>query len=94
MQKLTFKAYAVKHKMSLFSVVKLVKTGKVKTTVEEENGKEVSYILLDDSVNEKSIKPMKSKGENRDFDVEAELKALILEVKRLKEEVNKLKVAY
>jgi len=94
MQKLSLKAYAVKHKMSLFSVVKLAKSGIVNTVVEEVNGKDVSYILLDDTLNEKSRKPMKSKGENRDFDVEAELKALILEVKRLKEEVNKLKVSY
>jgi len=40
MEKITLKAYAIKHKMSMFQVVKLVKSGKVKSeTIEEEEEK-------------------------------------------------------
>ena len=38
MQRVTIKAYAVKHKLSIFNVIKMVKSGKVKTDFIEENG--------------------------------------------------------
>ncbi len=38
MQRITIKAYAVKHKLSIFNVMKMVKTGKLKIDSIEENG--------------------------------------------------------
>ena len=48
MEKMTMKAYAVKHKLSLFNVVKLIKSGKVKSETVTEDGREKVYILLDE----------------------------------------------
>lgn len=49
MQKMTLKQYATKQKMSLFNVVKMVKSGALKSETVEENGKEVTYVLVDPS---------------------------------------------
>lgn len=49
MQKMTLKQYATKQKMSLFNVVKMVKSGALKSETAEENGKEVTYVLVDPS---------------------------------------------
>ena len=49
MQKMTLKQYATKQKMSLFNVVKMVKSGVLKSETVEENGKEVTYVLVDPS---------------------------------------------
>ncbi len=50
MEKLTIKAYAVRHKLSIFDVVKKLKSGDLHTQIVEENGKEITYILLDKSM--------------------------------------------
>jgi uncharacterized protein YceH (UPF0502 family) len=47
MERMSIKSYAVKNKMSMFNVVKMVKSGELKSEVVEENGKEVTYILSD-----------------------------------------------
>jgi len=45
MQKVTIKAYAVKHKLSIYNVVKMTKSGQVPTQTVVENGKDIVYIL-------------------------------------------------
>jgi uncharacterized protein YceH (UPF0502 family) len=45
MERITLKAYAVKHKLSLFNVVKMVKSGELKSETVRENGKETTYIV-------------------------------------------------
>lgn len=91
MQKMTLKSYAVKHKMSFFSVVKLVKSGKIKSRTEEVDGKEVTYILPEEKESDPGQKVEKKELKNEPFDLEKELKKLILEVETLKEEIEKLK---
>ncbi|NOR54669.1 MAG: hypothetical protein GQ531_00525 [Sulfurovum sp.] len=91
MQKLTLKSYAVKHKMSLFSVVKLVKNAKLKSSIENENGKEVTYILLDESETPLKMK-VAQKETNTPLNVEETLKQLMQEVAQLKKEVAQLKL--
>ena len=49
------KAYAVKHKLSTFNVMKMVKAGKVQSEVFNEKGREVTYILFDEEM-EKEIR--------------------------------------
>ena len=48
MEKLSIKAYAAKHKLSIFNVVKMTKSGQVPTETVVENGKDVVYIILND----------------------------------------------
>jgi polyhydroxyalkanoate synthesis regulator phasin len=94
MQKMTLKAYAVKHKISLFNVVKMVKSGKLRSEVVEENGKEVTYILPDPAQNttekrqEQTSQPTLS---------QEELHTLVLslqeEVTRLRQEMDHLKIS-
>ena len=91
MQKLTIKAYAVKHKLSIFNVMKMVKSGKLKTEIVEENEKEITYILLDETIEkeiESSIVPVKKQEE---FTLREIVKVLQKEVKLLREEIEVLK---
>jgi hypothetical protein len=93
MEKITIKAYAVKHKLSIFNVMKMVKSGKLKTTVEVENSKEITYILLDATIEEeveKSIVPM---SERESATIKKELKQLRVEMAALKNEIALLKKA-
>ncbi len=92
MEKLTIKAYAVQHKLSIFNVVKLLKTGKLKTSVENENGKEITYIILDKEI-EREIKEgtIVSMGKSTLSSLEKEINLLKKELKFLKEEIDILK---
>ena len=91
MQKITIKAYAVKHKLSIFNVMKMVKSGKVKTEIVDENGKEVNYILLDEATEKEikdSIVPI---GQQEEFTLREIVHVLQKEVKLLREEIEVLK---
>jgi len=91
MQKVTIKTYAVKHKLSIFNVMKMVKSGKLKSEIVEENGKETTYILLDEDI-EKEIKegivPIEGKVEAA---LREEMKSLRKEIQLLREEIEVLK---
>jgi len=91
MERMTIKAYAVKHKLSMFNVMKMIKAGEIKSEVFHEKGREVTYILIDDAkekeISEKII-PIEQK---QDFDLKQEMFALKKELKRLQEEVEVLK---
>jgi len=90
-QPVTIKAYAIKHKLSIFNVMKMVKSRKLKTDIVEENGKEITYILLDDKI-EKEIKEGIVPIEKRDeISVKEMIKVLQNEVKCLREELEVLK---
>jgi hypothetical protein len=71
--------------------MKMAKSGKLKTDIVKENGKEVTYILLDKAIEkeiQKGIVPIKEKDE-------ASLKEMISilqkEVRQLREEMSMLK---
>ncbi|MGB5963941.1 MAG: hypothetical protein WBF77_09725 [Sulfurimonadaceae bacterium] len=49
MKELTLKEYAVKHKISLFNVMKLAKAGKIPSDTRKINGKEEMVILTDEA---------------------------------------------
>ena len=91
MERITIKAYAVKHKLSIFNVMKMVKSGKVKSEVFQEKGREVTYILFDEET-EKEIRekivPMEHKEE---FMLREEIKFLRKEIQLLREDVEELK---
>ncbi len=86
------KAYAVKHKLSLFNVVKLVKSGKVKSETVTEDGKEKVYIVADDNetLTQEEVKTapqgkVQEALETRVANLEAEVKLLRRELQALKE---------
>ena len=91
MQKSTIKAYAVKHKLSIFNVMKMVKSGKLKSEVVKEDEKEVTYILLDEDI-EREIKegivPIENKEESTLKEI---VKVLQQDVKLLRKEIEELK---
>lgn len=91
MQKLTIKAYAVRHKLSIFNVMKMVKSGKLKTETVEENEKEIMYILADEAI-EKEIQDNIVPIEKQEVSTLSEaVKVLQKEVKLLQEEIEVLK---
>ncbi len=89
MQKMSVKAYARKHRLSIYNVIKMAREGKLQSETVEEAGKEVLYILVDDAREEQvsesilPVDPPKTLKEEN-----ALLKA---EIKRLKEELAKCK---
>ena len=89
MQKLTVKAYAKKHKLSIYNVIKMTRTGELQTVTEEENGKEVVYILVDDETEAKLQKEIIHQNPPKSLKEENML--LRAEIKRLKEELEKCK---
>jgi len=70
MERMTIKNYATRNKLSIFNVVKMVKSGALKSEVVEENGKEVTYILAEKdsstSLPEKNLS--KSREDEKDLD--------------------------
>jgi len=91
MDKMAMKGYAVKHKLSIFNVMKMVKSGKVKSGVFEETGKEVTYIVLDDITEAEVQDGIIYKEEKNDATLEEEMKRLKKEVLVLRDEFDALK---
>ena len=88
---MTMKAYAVKYKLSLFNVVKLVKSGKLKSETVMEEGREKVYVIMDDHgiSGEKEVKTgMQHAGEEG---LEVRVIQLESEVQRLRREMDALK---
>lgn len=91
MEKLTMKAYAVKHKLSIFNVMKMVKAGKLESIIVEEGEKEVTYVIPNEKA-EKELKPTPLNSDNiNDIDLKKELLKLAEEVRFLKKEIETLK---
>ena len=91
MEKVTIKTYAVTHKLSIFNVMKMVKSSKLKSEIIKENGKETIYIVLDDEIEKevkKSIVPMEQQEEATLKEI---VKTLQKEMKILREEIEVLK---
>ncbi|HHD75698.1 MAG TPA: hypothetical protein ENK82_01885 [Campylobacterales bacterium] len=83
MKQMTLRAYAQKHKISFFNVMKMVKSKALKTITVEEDGKEVEYILLDEET-EKKVSQTIKENETSKMSLEEENTMLKEEVKRLK----------
>ena len=91
MEKVTIKEYAVKHKLSIFNVMKMVRTGKLNSEEKEEGGKKTIYILLDKKTEEEvknGIVPIELHTEKT---IKEEMIILQSEMKLLRSEVEELK---
>jgi len=91
MEKITLKAYAVKHKLSIFNVVKMVKSGKVPSETVQENGKDVVYILIDDTIEEKITEAIVHEKTHEPHSLQKENIRLKKEIIKLKAEIDTLK---
>ncbi len=92
MKKMTLKAYAVKHKMSMFNVVKLVKSGKVRSETVEEDGKNVIYIFEETAELEPSVEnATPAGGEEKPEGLLRRVAALEEETGLLRKEIEALK---
>jgi len=88
MKKVTLREYAKVHKLSFFNVMKMAKSGDVKSVTEMLDGKEVQYVLVDEeqekrvseSIIETSVQKLTLKEENT---------LLKKEIERLKTELEK-----
>jgi pullulanase/glycogen debranching enzyme len=91
LERMTIKAYAVKHKLSIFNVMKMVKAGKVKSEVFQEKGREVTYILFDEETEKEIRAQIVPMEEKEDLLLREEIKFLKKEVRLLKEDIEELK---
>ena len=91
MEKVTIKAYAVKHKLSIFNVMKMIKSGKLKTESVEENGREATYILIDERREKEIREGIVPEDEKSEVQHCAEIKLLKEEVAALRREIEAIK---
>ena len=90
-ERVTIKNYAKKHKLSIFNVVKMTKSGKLNTEMVEEEGKQVVYILLDDKIEKEVEKVITSEKRKEPYSLKKENERLKKEIVKLKEEIEMLK---
>lgn len=91
MEKISIKAYAARHKLSIFNVVKMTKSGQLATESVLENGKETVYILLDGDV-EKKVNVAAVREESKaPYGLKKENERLKKEILKLQEEIARLK---
>jgi uncharacterized small protein (DUF1192 family) len=88
MKKVTLREYSKLHKLSYFNVMKMVKGGDVKSEIVHENGKDVSYILIDE-VQEKKVSEAIIETSAQKLSLKDENIVLKKEIERLKTELDK-----
>jgi len=91
MERIGIKAYAVKHKLSIFNVMKMIKSGKVKSEIFEEKGREVTYILYDDESENEIEEQIISRENKEEVQILESLRVLTQEVQALRKEIEDLK---
>ena len=90
MERMTIKRYATQNKLSIFNVVKMIKSGALKSETVEENGKEVTYILLQEDV--KHTQDTANDHKTEDVSLAEKVAYLEREVAVLKRELDALKI--
>ncbi|WP_309496899.1 hypothetical protein [Sulfurovum sp.] len=91
MEKISIKAYAKKHKLSIFNVVKMVKSGQVPIENIIEDGKDVIYILIDDKVEKEVADSIVHEKKTEPYSLRKENARLKKEIENLKQEIIALK---
>jgi len=88
MKRLTLREYAKLHKLSYFNVMKMVNNGDVKSVVEEIDGKEVKYVIVEEE-QEKSVSENIIETSAQKLTLKEENELLKKEIERLKVELEK-----
>ena len=91
LERITIKAYAVKHKLSIFNVMKMMKSGKIKSEVFNEKGRDVTYILFDEETEKEISEQIVPMGQKEDLVLREEIKFLRKEIQYLRKDVEELK---
>ncbi len=91
LERITIKAYAVKHKLSIFNVMKMMKSGKIKSEVFNEKGRDVTYILFDEETEKEIREQIVPMGQKEDLVLREEIKFLRKEIQHLRKDVEELK---
>ena len=91
MEKLTIKAYAKRHKLSIFNVVKMTKTGQLPTETVVEDDNEIVYVLIDEDVENEVRKGIVKQSSDEPYSLRKENERLKKEIQKLKEEIATLK---
>jgi len=91
MEKVTIKAYATKHKLSIFNVMKMTKSGQLPIETVVENDKETVYILIDEDVEKEVKKGIIKEDAKEPYSLRKENERLREEIKKLKDEIAALK---
>lgn len=89
MKKVTIKEYARMHKMSIFHVIKKIKSEELKSETITENGSEKVFIMIEEQSVEKQEKQTK-KAEHKES-LEEENERLKAEIVRLKNALKRCK---
>ncbi len=88
MKKVTLREYANLHKLSYFNVMKMEKNGDIKSVIEEVEGKEITYVLIDE-LEEQKVSEKIIEGSTKSLSLLEENKCLKQEIIRLKEALEK-----
>jgi len=91
MEKITIKQYAIKHKLSVFNVMKMVKSGKLNVEVENIDEKETTYILIDDKKEKEISESIVPFSQQEEQTLQMVVHQLQIEVKSLRMEIEELK---
>ena len=91
MEKITIKQYAIKHKLSVFNVMKMVKSGKLNVEVENVDEKETTYILIDDKKEKEISESIVPFSQQEEQTLQMVVHQLQIEVKSLRMEIEELK---
>ncbi|WP_373032106.1 hypothetical protein [Sulfurovum sp.] len=91
MEKVSIKAYAARHKLSIFNVVKMTKSGQLPIETVQVNGKDIVYILIDKDVENEVEKSIVREENKVPYSLRKENERLKKEIEKLKEEIVALK---
>ncbi|MDP2850362.1 MAG: hypothetical protein Q8M43_13415 [Sulfuricurvum sp.] len=87
---ITIQKYAARHHISIFSVIKKTMNGELPTVVKEENGKEVTYIVMNPSAAQPQNEVRSDDTEEIEIDYKKEYEALHKEYLILKTKYQKM----
>ena len=90
MKKVTIKEYAVKYKLSIFNVMKMVRSGKLNSEEKEEGDKKSIYILLDEKTEEEVRDGIVAIESNTERTLKEEMSILQDEIKSLRVDIEAL----
>lgn len=87
---MSIQKYAARHHISIFSVIKKTMSGELPTVVKEENGKEVTYIVMNPSTLHPQNEVQNSETEAVEIDYKKEYESLHKEYLILKTKYQKM----